>query len=311
MASSYYGTTGQDVIKLQQQLNKLGAGLKVDGIWGKNTETAYQKYSPQLDSANQPANSSGVATLLGSIGNTSAGGDFMSDEYIRNLAESQAETQYRSDLLNARQQAESQQTLLEQAKQRLSPQYELPEGYEKVYVELGCGRGLFINTMAAEDPGALYIGAEGCKTILIRALAGTREAALPNVRYIDAFINEPASAFTEGSLAGIFLNFSDPWPKDRHADRRLTAPAKAEAYLRLLAPGGFASVKTDSEAFFRYSLETFTKAGFSIAGSACDIANTAGSGIEPAARAAATPTEYELRFRSLGCRVYQFTALNC
>ena len=193
--------------------------------------------------------------------------------------------------------------------QRRSPLFELPEGYEKVYVEFGCGRGRFINAMATADPDALYIGVEGCKTILIRALAKTHEAALPNVRYIDAFINDPDSAFAEDSLAGVFLNFSDPWPKDRHADRRLTSPAKADAYRRILAPGGFASVKTDSEGFFTYSLGTFTKAGFSIAGSVCEISNSTHSGAELVARAAATPTEYELRFRSEGLQIYQFTAL--
>ena len=192
---------------------------------------------------------------------------------------------------------------------RRSPLYELPEGYARVYVEFGCGRGRFINAMAAADPDALYIGVEGCKTILISALAKTHEAAIPNVRYIDAFINDPDSAFAEDSLAGVFLNFSDPWPKDRHADRRLTAPAKAVAYRRILMPGGFASVKTDSEGFFTYSLGTFSKAGFRIAGSVCEIANSADGGAELVARAAATPTEYELRFRSEGLQIYQFTVL--
>jgi len=189
--------------------------------------------------------------------------------------------------------------------------------------------------MAAEDPEGLYIGIEGCKTIIISAIEKTRSAGLQNVRYIDAFVNDAASAFAECSLAGVFLNFSDPWPKDRHADRRLTAPAKAESYFHILKPSGFASVKTDHEALFKYSLDTFAGAGFHIEIFTRDLAGSAGHAgpvdhADPAARstgaasepgqaantkaadasmrAAATPTEYEKRFRSLGQRIFYFKA---
>jgi len=162
--------------------------------------------------------------------------------------------------------------------------------------------------MASEDPEGLYIGIEGCKTIVIRGLEKTRAAGLLNVRYIDAFVNDAVSALGGGTLDGLFLNFSDPWPKDRHADRRLTSPGKAEKYMSVLKDGGFASFKTDGEAFFKYSLETFTNAGFHIAGAACDIAASAyDPGI--AERAAAVQTEYEIKFRALGKPVYQFTAI--
>jgi len=226
--------------------------------------------------------------------------------------------------------------------QRLSPRYGIPEGYDRVYVEFGCGRGSFINAMAAEDPEGLYIGIEGCKTIIISAIEKTCSAGLKNVRYIDAFVNDAALAFEECSLAGVLLNFSDPWPKDRHADRRLTAPAKAESYFRILKPNGFAAVKTDHEALFEYSLETFAGAGFHIAMSTRDLTGSAAlstgfvaeqyrdaktPGVDMpadlptdtsadataampiiAARAAATPTEYERRFRSLGQPIFHFIA---
>ena len=192
--------------------------------------------------------------------------------------------------------------------QRSSPRYLLPEGFKRVYAEIGCGRGLFINTMAAADPEGLYIGIEGCKTFIIRGLEKTRKAGLENARYIDTFINYAETAFGEGTLDGIFLNFSDPWPKDRHAERRLTAPAKAASYYRVLGPGGFVLFKTDGEAFFRYSLASFTEAGFQIAGAVCDIAATVSeAGI--AERAAVTPTEYELKFRAQNKSIYQFTAI--
>ena len=185
--------------------------------------------------------------------------------------------------------------------QRSSPRYILPAGFERIYAEFGCGRGLFINNLAAEDPGGLYIGIEGCKTIVIRALEKTRAAEHNNVRYIDGFVNDAESAFDKESLSGVFLNFSDPWPKDRHADRRLTSPGKAEKYLRVLKEGGFVSFKADGEEFFNYSLKTFTEAGFHITGTACED--------HIAERAKETPTEYELKFRAQGRPIYQFTAV--
>jgi len=193
--------------------------------------------------------------------------------------------------------------------QRLSPRYVLPGGFESVYAEIGCGRGLFINAMAAEDPEALFIGVEGCKTIIIRGLEKTRAAGHQNIRYIDAFINDAEAAFGEEALDGIMLNFSDPWPKDRHADRRLTAPSKAEAYLRVLKPGGFVSFKTDSKPFFNYSIDTFTDAGFLVAGPICDIANAVYSNAYIIEKAARTPTEYELKFRDQDKTIYQLTAV--
>jgi len=193
--------------------------------------------------------------------------------------------------------------------QRTSPRYLLPGGFERVYAEIGCGRGLFINAMATEDPEGLYIGAEGCKTIIIRGLEKTRAAGLQNTRYIDAFVNDAEEAFGEETLDGIMLNFSDPWPKDRHADRRLTSPSKADAYLRVLKPGGFVSFKTDSQPFFNYSIDTFTDAGFLVAGPACDIANAAYSNAYIIEKAARTPTEYELKFRAQDKPIYQLTAV--
>ena len=222
--------------------------------------------------------------------------------------------------------------------QRGSGRYKLPEGFARTYVEFGCGRGRFIGAMAEADPEGLYIGVEGCKTIVLRALEKTRAAELTNVRYIDAFINDATGAFAENSVDGVFLNFSDPWPKDRHADRRLTAPKKAEAYLRILKPGGFVCFKTDGEAFFDYSLRTFTEAGFHIGPATRDLwhdqyctiddskagilmgaeaaekMDGASKGPQSAAkgdiitRAAATLTEYELRFRAIGQPIFHFAA---
>ena len=183
--------------------------------------------------------------------------------------------------------------------QRPSPRYKLPEGFSRTYVELGCGRGRFINALAAEDPEGLYIGAEGCKTIVIRALEKTREAGLGNARYIDSFINDMLTAFPEESLDGLFLNFSDPWPKERHAERRLTSPSKAASYFQVVKSGGVVVLKTDGEAFYEYSRTAFLSTGFI-------IAEQPVKGV--ATRAIETPTEYEIKFRAEGKPIYSFIA---
>ena len=204
--------------------------------------------------------------------------------------------------------------------QRPSELYGIPKSFDRIYAEFGCGRGNFINTLAGNDPEGLYIGIEGCKTIVLRAIQKTHAAGLQNLFYIDSFVNDAATAFEEETLDGIFLNFSDPWPKERHAGRRLTAPAKAESYKRVLKPGGFVVFKTDSEAFFNYSLKSFKEEGFQIViadnGSAiADLkivitseAKQSSTLFDVAAIAAAIPTEYEERFRALSKAIYSFQA---
>jgi len=182
--------------------------------------------------------------------------------------------------------------------QRPSPGYAVPDGFGRAYAEFGCGRGGFINAVAEADPDGLYIGIEGCKTIVISALAKTRAAGFQNIRYIDAFVNDASSAFGDEALDGIFLNFSDPWPKDRHADRRLTSLPKASAYFSILKPGGFIKFKTDKEAFFEYSLRSLTQAGFRIVRETRDLPE-----------GETTPSEYEQKFRALGLPIYYIEAV--
>jgi tRNA (guanine-N7-)-methyltransferase len=222
--------------------------------------------------------------------------------------------------------------------QRPSELYEIPKGFDRVFAEFGCGRGKFINTLAEKDPSGLYIGIEGCKTIVLRAIQKTHTSGLNNLFYIDSFVNDAATAFEEKTLDGLFLNFSDPWPKERHAERRLTAPAKAASYKRVLKPGGFVILKTDSKALFDYSLKSFEDAGFHFviadhensindhetaticeARLSLDLMDSCGADTSlydrqfathnVAALAISTTTEYEERFRAIGQPVYLFRAL--
>ncbi len=95
-------------------------------------------------------------------------------------------------------------------------------GTKDVYLEIGCGKGQFLTTHALLKKDAAYIGIEGQESVLLRALEKTSAAEIDNIRYINCFVRDIRDLFEEGELSGIYLNFSDPWPKKRHAKRRLT-----------------------------------------------------------------------------------------
>lgn len=114
MASKYYGTKGNNVIEIQKQLNKLGANLKVDGIWGKNTEAAYNTYKDYVEGTGASPDSFKMLSY-----------DPLSDEQIQNIAKQQADTKYDYQLNNAKQDADYDTYILEQKAAALTPQYDL------------------------------------------------------------------------------------------------------------------------------------------------------------------------------------------
>lgn len=167
-----------------------------------------------------------------------------------------------------------------------------------LYAELGCGKGRFIVETASADSAGLYIALEGQKSALYRALERAAPAKLPNLRFCFAWILDIRTVFAPNELSGIYLNFSDPWPKSRHEKRRLTAPAYLQGYRDVLEPGGFLQFKTDNGALFAYSLETVAAAeGFTLEGWTDDLANS------PYA-AGNQMTEYEMRFIALGQKIH-------
>ena len=130
---------------------------------------------------------------------------------------------------------------------------------KKLYVEIGCGKGRFINEMAENNPDDLFVAIEGFSSVIYRAVGKTgtrvRPEAKGNLQYILNFVVDLGTWFGEGELDGIFLNFSDPWPKKKNAKRRLTYRDRLEQYAKTLAPGGFIKIKTDNEDFFEFTLE--------------------------------------------------------
>ena len=124
-----------------------------------------------------------------------------------------------------------------------------------VYLEIGCGKGKFILTRAQRNPDANYIAVEGQENVILRALEMAEEAGLANLRLFNDFVNDLNDYFEKGELAGVYLNFSDPWPKARHDKRRLTYHKRLENYFQVMGEAGFVEFKTDNEGLFEFTLE--------------------------------------------------------
>jgi tRNA (guanine-N7-)-methyltransferase len=103
-----------------------------------------------------------------------------------------------------------------------------------IRIEVGMGKGRFIMQLAAENPDVNYVGIEKYSSVLIRALEKQEEAKLSNIIFIRMDAEEIADVFGAGEVDRIYLNFSDPWPKDRHAKRRLTSRQFLARYNEIL-----------------------------------------------------------------------------
>ncbi|MGN1159201.1 MAG: tRNA (guanosine(46)-N7)-methyltransferase TrmB [Lachnospiraceae bacterium] len=124
-----------------------------------------------------------------------------------------------------------------------------------LYVEIGMGKGKFLHTLAKQNPDRNYVGIEKYSSVLLRAIQKMEEEELPNLRFLRMDAEEITEVFEKGEVTGIYLNFSDPWPKDRHAKRRLPSGAFLARYDQILAEGGTIEFKTDNRPLFDFALE--------------------------------------------------------
>ena len=107
-----------------------------------------------------------------------------------------------------------------------------------IRIEIGMGKGRFITTLAQQNPDINYVGIEKYSSVLLRAVEKQDELQLENLRFIRMDAEMITEVFGEGEVDRIYLNFSDPWPKDRHAKRRLTSNQFFERYDRILRADG-------------------------------------------------------------------------
>lgn len=165
-----------------------------------------------------------------------------------------------------------------------------------LFIEVGMGKGRFIMDMAKAHPENNYVGIEKYSSVLLRALEKMEqeETPLPNLVFIRMDAEHLEKVFAEHEVDGIYLNFSDPWPKDRHAKRRLTSTAFFKRYNTILKPEGRVEFKTDNVPLFEFSLESVKEAGWNLVAHTFDLHNDA------ALNEGNIMTEYEEKFSSQG-----------
>ena len=140
-----------------------------------------------------------------------------------------------------------------------------------IHIEVGMGKGKFIMKLAEKNPDINYIGIEMYSSVLIRAISRAEEqqsagAGNDNFRFIRMDARALPDTFAMGEIDKIYLNFSDPWPKDRHAKRRLTSTEFLRRYEQILPKGNVVEFKTDNVGLFDFSLEQAEEAGWEICG---------------------------------------------
>lgn len=128
-------------------------------------------------------------------------------------------------------------------------------GCKGLYLEVGCGKGKFISEMAERYPERFFIAVEGNKSVLLRAMEKIRRKNLRNVVFVPEFIVDLTDWFRDEEVDGIYLNFSDPLPKNYSAKKRLTHRSKLQQYERVLKDDGIVTFKTDNTGLFEFTIQ--------------------------------------------------------
>jgi len=177
-----------------------------------------------------------------------------------------------------------------------------------IRVEIGTGKGGFIVELARRHPEINYIGVEIYESVLYKALekmdAFAEDERPRNLLFLAHDARELPGVFSEGEVDGIYLNFSDPWPKKRHAKRRLTSHNFLTLYERFLRDGGEVVFKTDNKDLFEYSLEEIgAEPHWTITAVTRDLHR------DPVMNQDSIMTEYERKFSALGTPINKLTAV--
>lgn len=171
-----------------------------------------------------------------------------------------------------------------------------------IHIEVGMGKGQFIIEMARRNPEVNYIGIEKYSSVLVRAVEKLEDFEQDNLRLIRMDAENIEEVFDKDEVDRIYLNFSDPWPKDRHAKRRLTSTRFLERYDNILTPEGRVMFKTDNKDLFDFSLEQVEEAGWILENHTYDLHHSEYN-------EGNVMTEYEEKFSAKGnpiCRLVAY-----
>ena len=173
-----------------------------------------------------------------------------------------------------------------------------------IRIEIGMGKGKFITELAANHPDINYIGIEKYSSVLIRAVEKRKELDIKNLFFIRMDAVEICDIFDKGEIDRIYLNFSDPWPKDRHAKRRLTSRQFFARYDEILKAGGIVEFKTDNRPLFDFSLAEIPETDFAVEAYTFDLHGEKDSRLFEGN----VTTEYEEKFVAIGNPICKLVA---
>lgn len=163
-----------------------------------------------------------------------------------------------------------------------------------LHIEIGMGKGKFIYEMAGRNPQINYVGIEKYSSVLLRAVQKMEAEPLCNLKFIRMDAEEITDVFAEEEVDKIYLNFSDPWPKDRHAKRRLPSKEFLARYDSFLVKGGYLEFKTDNRGLFDFAVEQLPEAGWKAEKITYDLHH------DEELVQGNVMTEYEEKFSSMG-----------
>ena len=169
-----------------------------------------------------------------------------------------------------------------------------------LHVEIGVGKGVFLTELAARNPDVNYVGLEMQQGVLYFAARKAAERGLKNLRLVVFDATHLTELFAPAEVDRIYLNFSDPWPKARHAKRRLTSPLFLARYRTVLKADGELRFKTDNMGLFDYSLETMAAQGWHLSDVTHDL--------HALGEADNIMTEYERKFSARGAKIGRLVA---
>ncbi len=169
-----------------------------------------------------------------------------------------------------------------------------------IRIEIGMGKGRFLMELARRNRQINYIGIEKYSSVLLRAVEKQREEELPNLLFIRMEAEHIGEVFGKEEIDRIYLNFSDPWPKDRHAKRRLTSREFLARYVLILKKEGVVEFKTDNRALFDFSMEEVKEAGWKLLASTYDLHR------DETMREGNVMTEYEEKFSAMGNPIHKY-----
>lgn len=169
-----------------------------------------------------------------------------------------------------------------------------------IHVEFGTGKGQFITTLAKQNPDINYIAMELKEEVLLKAVEKADDSNLDNILFLWADVSDILNYFESKELSRIYINFCDPWPKNRWSKRRLTYSGFLEMYNNILEDNGEIHFKTDNEKLFEFSLNEIAANNWLLKNISLDLSSSEYKNN--------VTTEYEDKFMSQGMRIFRCEA---